>query len=90
MRYVLTKAVALANENSLMQGTHMSEANIETLKTLLMSHFKEKDSFCHETEPVHLTSYFSLLLTSYMTKNRELLHDMCKYLFSHISTESSL
>lgn len=73
-----------------MQGTHLSEANVEALKRLLVSDLKAKDSFCSELEPVQLASYFSTLLTSYMVRNKELLHDMCEYLNSHISVESTL
>lgn len=96
-KYALQKTVQLGNEQGLMHGTHLNEANIEQLKMHLVSDFRAQTSMSaddsstsfFQTQHLQLMGYFSALLQTYVIKNTEILHDMCKYLNTHIGSASS-
>ena len=92
-KYTLCKTMQLGHEQGLMQGTYISEANIESLKMHLVSDYRaqaQDSSFQQQSmEYLQLMGYFASLLQSYAIKNRDILREMCQYLNSHIGGSSS-
>ena len=88
-KYALQKVLQLGNEDGFMHGTYLNEANIERFKMLLVSEFRSQGDSFHQMEHLQLKGYFSALLQTYVIKNTEILHEMCKYLNAHISSASS-
>jgi len=87
-RYVQLRVFPLGNEHGMMQGTFLTETNTESMTSLLLTDFKARDSAL-SVEHSALSAYFEAFLISYTVKNAEILHEMCKYLNSHIGSSTN-